>query len=106
MFPALLLTLIVDIACPDVAIVVSGSHFWAERLRKMQRQRSRAVIHQYKQNSGEAEKQKRKKQRNQETEIREAKQQPKRNQQKGLINEKNKNIWLSSNRLDPLTETF
>jgi hypothetical protein len=72
----------------------------------MQRQRSRAVIHQYKQNSGEAEKEKRKKQRNQETEIREAKQQPKRNQQKGLINEKNKNIWLSSNRLDPLTETF
>ena len=36
-FPALLLTLIVDIACPDVAIVVSGSHFWAERLRKMQK---------------------------------------------------------------------
>ena len=36
-FPALLLTLIVDVACHDVANLVSAGQFWAEGLRKMEK---------------------------------------------------------------------
>ena len=103
--PALLLTLIVDVACPDVAIVVSGSHFWAEGLRKMQKakkQNSNSPVQSKQRRSREAEAQKTEELRNRKTE---AKQQPK-YQQKGLINAKRTKTLLSSNRLDPLTETF